>query len=118
MDEEGGEKGLDDRREKAKHYNLSQQNSERREGCCMSLTLEQVGGLVCIQHIVLSLSLSLFSHFPHPIRSSGAICHSLFGRARQLHQRRGGSRGTKSSNQSTRYSCWRGGYVGWLRGYE
>jgi hypothetical protein len=32
MNEEGGEKGGEDRKENAKHYTMSQQDSERREG--------------------------------------------------------------------------------------
>jgi hypothetical protein len=32
IDEEGGEKGVEDRKGNAKHYNVSQHDSERREG--------------------------------------------------------------------------------------
>jgi hypothetical protein len=32
MDGQGGEKGVSDRKENAKHYNMSQQDSKRREG--------------------------------------------------------------------------------------
>jgi hypothetical protein len=31
MDEEGGENGVQDRKENTKHYNTSQHNSDRRE---------------------------------------------------------------------------------------
>jgi hypothetical protein len=44
MDEKGGENGVQDRKEKAKHNNMSQYDSERREGryvsvCVVSLSL-------------------------------------------------------------------------------
>jgi hypothetical protein len=32
MDGEGGEKGVEDRKENAKHYNVSQHDSGRRKG--------------------------------------------------------------------------------------